>query len=445
MKIFEEIKNTGGSIEKQKIAIDKFTEKHFEIMHLCFNQVVYGISKKGIAKAIGYDEKIHKKYQDLGEFLEEYPYSNDIENTESLDILVEKLKNTSGDEQIKELKDFLIFKTRTDDMSWIIRAIQKNMRIGISLKSHNKILKARGMKEIKVKGVQLCGKAYMDSFHKLSYPRLADIKYDGERTIVKISKKNDILDIILTSRANNDSTEHFPEIIEKLKYKFENTENGFSVIYDSEIISSDFNSLSKRMHRKAENITEKDESLDIVIFDILEVGGINFRNIHQFDRRCMLENHESRYDIKLSISITINNKEQLKSFYESAIKNKQEGVVTKDTDMIWEEHSRKGWYKIVPKENLDLKIIDCYYGNGKFVNQINGVVVENKDGTIKSDASSGISDFDRELLTKLHNENELIGRIVEISFRELQPSKDGVSSLKFPVFVRIRDDKNESD
>ncbi len=445
MKIFEEIKNISGSNEKQRIAIDKFTEEHFEIMNLCFNQIVYGISKKGIAKAIGYDEKIHKKYQDLGEFLEQNPYSNDIEITESLSNLVKKLQNSSGNKQINELRDFLIFKTRTEDMAWIIRAIQKNMRIGINLKSYNKILKAKGMNEIKLKRVQLCGKAYLNNLDKLSYPRLADIKYDGERTIPTITKNDDIVNVVLVSRANNDITEHFPEIVEKLKLKFKDAINGFSVIYDSEIVSSDFETLSKRMHRKAENIIERNKSLDIVVFDILNINGLDLRNNIQNDRRCVLENYKKTFDLRLSNSVIVNNKEELKDFYEKAILNGDEGVVTKDTDMFWEENSRKGWYKIVPKENLDLKVIDCYYGNGKFANQINGVVVQNKNGTIRTKASSGIKDFERELLTKLHKEGELIGKIVEVSYRELEPSKDGVSALRFPVFVCIRDDKYESD
>ncbi len=73
------------------------------------------------------------------------------------------------------------------------------------------------------------------------------------------------------------------------------------------------------------------------------------------------------------------------------------------------------------------------------------MIVENAAGTIHSKASSGVSDEDKHRLTELYDNDELIGTIVEINYRELCPPKEGVSALRFPVFRRIRDDKNISD
>jgi ATP-dependent DNA ligase len=100
---------------------------------------------------------------------------------------------------------------------------------------------------------------------------------------------------------------------------------------------------------------------------------------------------------------------------------------------------------MIPKETLDLKIVDCYFGTGKNSKFINGVVIENKDKTIKSKASSGIDDKQRIILTDLYNKGELIGKICEIYYREISIKKTGEKSLRFPVFVKLRNDKIESD
>jgi len=158
----------------------------------------------------------------------------------------------------------------------------------------------------------------------------------------------------------------------------------------------------------------------------------------------MLEDLQD-WGLTISMMKEVNSKEELLEFYRIARKNEEEGVIAKDLKMKWTPHSRDGWTKLVPVENLDLEIIDCYYGNGKNHNLINGLTVANKARTIKTNVSSGIKDFERKLLTELYSSNELIGKIAEIKYRELEPEKNGVSSLRFPVFLQLREDKFESD
>lgn len=442
LSLFEQIKNARGTNEKLELA-KQFNDTEHEFMEVCFNDVVYGISGKGIEKAINYDESLFGKCEDLGEFIEKlsneqyYDRFNGHNNLKlSIKQIAEELQKLSGNKQIELFRQILDSSERKD-VPWIIRAIQKNMRFGLSLTSYNKVRKAHNLPPIEGFGVQLCGKLEVnrENFEKLSYPRFAEYKYDGVRCLVNIHNEN----ISLIARSGDDITEHYPEIIKFLKQKFKD----IHVTFDSEIISKDFVKLSTRMHRKSENIEEEDLDLRIIIFDVIYLNG-SLKKLHQVNRRNVLEDLSSRYDLELSYCKLVNNIDELLEFYYEARKINQEGVVTKDLEMLWTEHSRDGWIKMVPKESLDLKIIDCYFGNGKNSKVINGVIVENKDGVIKSKASSGITDEYRKILTDLYNQNQLIGKIAEISFREISKTKNGLS-LRFPVFKRLRDDKFEAD
>lgn len=449
MHVFQKIKASKGTNEKLKIAITEFTKKHHRFMEVCFNDEVYGISGAGIGKAIQYDAKLHGKCEDYGEFIEkltpeefESRFTGTSYNYQIEDFVSSLLKH-SGNKQIDELR-MMLGSLDQYEMPWFLRAIQKNMRIGFNLTSYNKIREAHGLTPIIPRGVQLCGKIKLDEVTTLKYPRYAEYKYDGERCEIDCKKDGDDVTITLTSRGNSDITERYPEVVKFFEEAFKLSTHKH-VKYDCEIISKDFIKLSTRMHRNAENIKEFDTDLRAVIFDIMLIDGQNIAELTQLERRQLVDTHALLLGFDTSYQEMVHSHEELTEFYNKARSIGQEGVVTKDLDMKWTQHSRDGWIKLVPQCNLDLRIVKGYYGTGKYANQINGVELENRDGTIKTKAASGIKDFERQLLTELHNKGELIGKIAEIKYREIQPPKDGVSALRFPVFIRLRDDKFESD
>jgi len=444
-EIFNKIKEAKGSKAKLKIASEEFTSREHDFMEVCYNYVVYGISGKGIEKAIGYLPHLFgAKKEDLGDWIKSFILTGHhsfkaLSGKLTIKQLAEELPACSGNAQIERLKEMLNF-FELDELPWVIRAIQGNMRIGFSLTSYNKLRAKLNMTEIKGFEVQLCGKLEVsrENFEKLSYPRIGEFKYDGIRCIITILKGQ----VTLQARSGNDITERYPEVVNMLETKFSNAE---TVTFDSEIISSSFIKLSTRMHRKAENIEEHDDSLHPVIFDVLSYKDVSMKNHKQIDRRTFLELLAKDYDLELSYIEIKENVDDLLQFYKDARAIEQEGVVTKDMDMKWVEGSRDGWTKMVPKETLDLKIVEGYYGTGKNHKFISGVIVENAAGTIRSKASSGVTDEYREILTDLHNKDELVGKIAEINYREISKSKNEVDSLRFPVFRRIRDDKLISD
>ena len=45
----------------------------------------------------------------------------------------------------------------------------------------------------------------------------------------------------------------------------------------------------------------------------------------------------------------------------------------------------------------------------------------------------------------LDNQNEIIGKIISVKYKEATKNKDGSESLQFPVFLCIREDKDIAD
>jgi hypothetical protein len=185
----KKIKNSKGSKAKLKIASEEFTSREHDFMEVCYNYVVYGISGKGIEKAIDYCLTYFGKQEDLGDFVkswiltENHNFKN-LPDKISIKHLASELVKYSGNKQIEILKETLNHFS-LDELPWVIRALQKNMRFGFSLTSYNKIRKLHGLEQITGFDVQLCGKIEVsrENFEKLSYPRICEFKYDGIRCI----------------------------------------------------------------------------------------------------------------------------------------------------------------------------------------------------------------------------------------------------------------------
>lgn len=95
-----------------------------------------------------------------------------------------------------------------------------------------------------------------------------------------------------------------------------------------------------------------------------------------------------------------------------------------------------GILKIKRFYTMDLPIADIVEGDGRLKGTLGAIVVKFKDNTIN--VGSGYSDEQREQMWR--NRNELIGRILEVKYKEVtSDKKSGLESLQFPTFVCIRE------
>lgn len=302
------------------------------------------------------------------------------------------------------------------------------------------------------------------------YPNVVvEFKYDGFRA--QIHKKGE--KVWVFSRRLENVTAQFPDVVEACKNSLKVEE----CIIEGEIWAVDekgnpkpFQLLSQRIHRKydIDKMLEK-IPVQLNLFDIVFVNGDTlFQKPLKERRKILFEIVEESEKIKLAKFIETNDVGKIREFYQKALDLGQEGVMIKNLDApyIFGRHVG-GWYKIKPTmENLDLVIIGAEWGTGKRAGVLSSFILGCRDpetgeflecgmlGTgikEKREAETDITfeDF-TEMLKPLIIKEE--GRrvwvkphiVIEVAYEEIQRSPNYASgyALRFPRFVRLREDKS---
>jgi ATP-dependent DNA ligase len=116
----------------------------------------------------------------------------------------------------------------------------------------------------------------------------------------------------------------------------------------------------------------------------------------------------------------------------------QEGIILKDAKSIWENKRSKGQIKFKGELETDLRVVDIQLGTGKYEGMLGAIVCESSDGIVKVNVGSGFNDEQRKTL-------DYIGKIVAVKYNARIKNKQGEESLFLPVFVEVREDKNDAD
>ena len=119
-------------------------------------------------------------------------------------------------------------------------------------------------------------------------------------------------------------------------------------------------------------------------------------------------------------------------------KNKEwEGLMLRYSSSIYEKKRSKELIKLKPFISVDLKIVD--YKIHKNENEgLGALIVEYKNGLVR--VGSGYTKEER--LEFWNKRKSLIGKIVEVQAMEETEDSNGKKSLRFPVFLRLRPDKD---
>ena len=115
--------------------------------------------------------------------------------------------------------------------------------------------------------------------------------------------------------------------------------------------------------------------------------------------------------------------------------NDMEGVII-NLDTLYECKRSKNLIKVKKFYTYDLEVVGAEEGDGRNKETLGALVVKYKDNTVN--VGSGFSDQERKTLWK--NREDIIGRVIEVKFKEVtMDKKTGLESLQFPVFCGIRE------
>ncbi|MBN2458912.1 ATP-dependent DNA ligase [Candidatus Woesearchaeota archaeon] len=314
-------------------------------------------------------------------------------------------------------------------------------------------------------------KGLAEAFEVVGKPAAFEYKYDGFR--MQLHKKPSGAVHIFTRRLD-EVTKQFPEVVEYTKELVKAKE----FILDAEAVGYEpksgkylpFQAISQRIKRKYDiGKIAKDYPVEVNVFDIIQFEGKSMLATPFIERRKLIEKIISQHPKKLILAkqIVTDSLKEAEAFYKEALKVGEEGVMAKSLRGAYQPGRRVGFgVKVKPvMESLDLVIVGAEWGTGKRSGWLTSFVLAcrkadkfleiGKVGTgFKELEEEGVS-FD-ELTKKLKpliiaeqgKEVKLKPSIIiEINYEEIQksPTYESGYALRFPRFIRLREDKGLSD
>lgn len=285
----------------------------------------------------------------------------------------------------------------------------------------------------------------------------AEFKYDGSR--FQFHKKGNWAR--LYSRRLEDVTAALPDVIEKLI-----TSTTHDVILDGEVIAikdnkpMPFQSVLRRFRRR-HDIAEAQDAIEMVpnVFDILYLDGETLIDLPLEKRRQHLESVVNRY---IAPQVVSSDPGAIEQTYKDALEAGHEGIMIKVPASPYSPGQRgKNWIKIKPDvDTLDLAVIGGEWGEGKRAHIFGSFLVACQDQGKLIALSRVATGFSDEQLAEVYDllKDRVIKKsgkevsfepdlVFEVGYAELQvsPTYEGGFALRFPRFIRIRDDKNITD
>ena len=358
-----------------------------------------------------------------------------ITQTEFDDVVRQLEDRTLTGNAMKDVIQELCDRSKMEQWNdWYRRILIKDLRCGMTHKTVNKF------STMKVP-VFDCMLATDSAKHekKMVGEMIVEPKLDGVRVIVICDVDKD--EVKLFSR-NGKELLNFPEINKQFDDALDQMSE--SMVFDGEVMSDDFQTLMREIHRKGGAKT-KDAKLNL--FDCMPLGDFMAGGCDGdiMTRKTMLEKFEFGPNINLVEYVKMNLSEpdgqkQFADYNKLCIDRGFEGIMVKPVGGIYECRRSVGWLKVKPFIEVSLTVVDTEEGTGRNVGKLGALIVEGKDMDkfIKTNVGSGLTDTDRETFWK--DKDKLIGQIVEIradAITQNQDTKD-TWSLRFPRFLRFR-------
>jgi len=334
--------------------------------------------------------------------------------------------------------------------------LRKDLRAGISEVTINKICK-KTKYEVPKFACQLATNS--EGRPELTGKKRLEPKLDGVRVLMFVQSGPQYQVSAVSFSRNGKQFDNFGHIEDQVIELFRNYlptpttwhmgRNYNAIVIDGEIVGKTFQELMRQARRKTD--VKADDSV-FHIFDILprEAFLEGKWNYELSARLKILEKLRSRIDempnIELVPHIDVNlstaeGRDVMHRYAKDMVNAGYEGIMIKDLDSIYQCKRTTSWMKWKPTITVDLEVVDIEEGTGRNEGRLGALVCEGVDDgkQIRVNVGSGYSDEDRDDYWK--HKKKVVGRTVEVLCDAVTQNQDGSYSLRFPRFVRFRDDK----
>lgn len=438
-RFIDELKVDNSRTYKTSI-IEKYKEdadiKYY--LNFIFNPfIVTGVS----------DKKFNKQLEGAAAYIPASMY-------ELLDYL--KIHNTGAADTINILQNFLAahaaeweeIENKEAFKDLYKRIVTKNLQLGIDTKTINKVIPNL----IPTFNVQLANK-YFEKPETVEGKEFAlTTKIDGGRIIA--IKKNGVAKFYTRQ---GQEYEGLIDLKRELEESFPD-----NICLDGEITLLDKGSLnSKDQYKQTMMITRKDgekHDVKMLVFDGMLADEFETQNCHTpyFERRKNLlmwfagnenitideANKNHVFFSLLPILYKGSDTKEITNWLNYNIEHGEEGVMINILNAPYNFKRTSDLLKVKKMQTLDLEIIGYEEGTNSNKNKLGAFLVRYRDGNIVK-VGSGYSKEIREEVWK--NPESYIGKIIEVQYFEETQNQNGGISLRFPVFIDFRTDKDTPD
>jgi len=317
---------------------------------------------------------------------------------------------------------------------WYRRILIKDLRCGVTHKTINKhttmkvpVFECMLADDSKKHEKKMTGDVYVEP------------KLDGVRVITICDVDRD--EVKMFSRNGKELT-NFPKILEQFDSMMD--QMGESMVFDGEVMSDDFQTLMREIHRKG---GAKTDDAVLNVFDCLP---LDYFKMGEYEmtlakRKQILDDFKFGPNISRVEYVRMNlddddGQKMFADYNKLCIDKGFEGIMVKPIAGSYECKRSSLWLKVKPFIEVSLKVVDVEEGTGRNVGKLGALVVEgtDMDKLIKTNVGSGLTDSDRETFWKA--KDKLLGQIVEVRADAITQNQDTDNewSLRFPRFLRFR-------
>ena len=238
------------------------------------------------------------------------------------------------------------------------------------------------------------------------------------------------------------------EGLKDIEEELRELDDGF---YDGELLLDKENIPSKDLYRETvQVVNSKSEYKSNVVFNIFDSIPLNDFVIGYSEYSCL---NRKRFVYEELREIEPNWLKPVEVLYQGKydknivqqeldkqISLEHEGVMVNLANASYEGKRTKNILKVKAMQDCDLKIIGFEEGTGKNKGTLGAIIVDYKGFEVK--VGSGFTDKDREYFW--NNQEKLLGRVITVQyFEETTNIKDNSLSLRFPVYLELREKGKE--